>query len=131
VQKGALAERRSSEAIESPSVNKQVRVDFGSSVSTSLQSEAKFNFKERKKQLERIRKLSEKELADLDVTLTTAQQSMIDLNEALLTSSREQASDLARKIADLQVLIEKSESRYLEVLTELEATARERESLES
>ncbi len=122
VQKGALSTSRSQ------------TLDSASSKSSSSRSseplpsdavQARFNYKERKKILEKELKFCEKETSRLDQLLNSLKEKILALTDELLTVSGPQASAKARELGSVQVEMEKSEAGYLEILERHEKAERE------
>jgi ATP-binding cassette subfamily F protein 3 len=123
VQKGALSLRE--EAVESgrakvsPAAPEQVPG-----------ANAKFNFKERKKTLERELRSCEKEMAAIDTESEKKRAEILELNERLLKASGVDATAIAREIGAAQERIESLEARYLELLETHDAAKIEIEEME-
>ena len=91
----------------------------------------KFNFKERKKQLEKELRALEKEVTLLEKLTESSHVEMITLTESLLVLTGAQASDAAKKIAELQGTADRAEHRYLECLERHEVLTRELSELDN
>lgn len=86
---------------------------------------AKFNFKERKKQLEKELRSLEKEMAALEAANEKRREEILRLTEKLNAASGSVAVETAREIARLQGEIDEAELRYLECLEAHERGGRE------
>jgi ATP-binding cassette subfamily F protein 3 len=127
VQKGALAEAREAQGAAA-SAPMSSRLSVAESV---LPPETKFNYKERKKQLEKAQRGHEKELATLDASIEKHKAKVLEINERLLAVSGAEAAAVARDLAAAQGEIDALEARYLETLEAHEDTSRELESMEN
>ena len=85
----------------------------------------KFNFKERKKALEKELRFCEKESARLDQEMNRAREAMIVLNEKLSVVAGVQAGEIAREIARLQTQIDDQENVFLSLLERQELLEKE------
>jgi len=115
VQKGALAALRAMEQ------NPEMKTERAQPESGESEKTEKFNFKERKKQLEKELRTLEKELMRLDKECEEMRAQMIRLNEELAVSSGASAIEKAKEIGLLQAEIDKREAIYLEYLERNEA----------
>lgn len=125
VQKGVLSEREAGAAGSRPITTTEV----GSKGEASVTE--KFNFKERKKQLEKEVKAREKEMRQLDIDLAAKRERLLDFNEKLMSVTGSQAAAFAKDLGLLQNEIETLEARYLECLELHETTERELSALET
>lgn len=117
VQKGVLALARTEGGREDTALPSDVR-EIGV-------KETGFNFKDRKKQIEKELRGLEKELLALDKETEDQKRKMVLLNEELISSSGQAASDKAQEIARLQADIDTGDERYLECLERSEALSEE------
>jgi len=121
VQKGALSQRSVSEA----EVHAGAReVDEG-----NAPAPVRFNYKERKKALEKEVRLCEKEAARLDGVVASLRERVLALTEELITTSGAAASAKARELGDVQAEIERTENEYLSFLERHEAAETELRAL--
>ncbi|RYZ70786.1 MAG: ATP-binding cassette domain-containing protein [Proteobacteria bacterium] len=120
VQKGALSERDSSESTAGvkPSDEKAVR-------SGETTSETRFNFKERKKALEKEVRTCEKEITRIDKDMENLKTKILALTDELMTLSGVKAAEKAKELGSAQGEIEKSEGLYLEFLERHEVASQE------
>jgi ATP-binding cassette subfamily F protein 3 len=122
VQKGALSLRGAVEELE--------QIAGGHSEFNSEES-GKFNYKERKKLLEKELRALEKESAGLDSTIEISREQILKLTDDLLRVTGAAAADVAKRIAVLQAEIENSESRYLACLERHETVKSELTSFDA
>jgi ATP-binding cassette subfamily F protein 3 len=108
VQKGALSQRDMPEA----------EVHTGAREMNVGQSPAneRFNYKERKKALEKELRLCEKETARLDTEIQSLRAKVLVLTEELVNTSGPSAAAKARELSDVQSKIEQAEGDYLAFL---------------
>ncbi len=119
VQKGVLSKRH---LTPSPDVDERRDAE---NLEREKSEAVKFNYKDHKKQLEREIRLFEKEMASIEKANDERRAKVLGLTEQLLTVSGMQATDLAKKLADLQAEVDQSEHRYLECLEEHDRLAGE------
>lgn len=126
VQKGALSLRTS------------VSGSAGAAQDTSADAAAdafapsmKFNFKERKKQLEKDLRALEREMASLEKQSEERRSSILLLNNELLKAQGAAAADVAKMLAAQQEEIDAMELRYLQCLEAHESLGCELEALEN
>lgn len=121
VQKGALSNRDAISNVEKrPVAVKQAE---------RLETPPKFNFKERKKNLEREVRAAEKEMGQIDAALERLKAQILDRNHELLSVSGPDAAVIAKTIAALQAEADSHEARYLILLEQHEAASRELEAM--
>lgn len=101
----------------------------GSSSGSDANAGVKFNFKERKKSLEKELRAHEKELASIDAAVERLRVQVISLNDALLAVTGAAAALKAKELAGVQTEIDRLEARYLEILGLHEAASAELERL--
>jgi ATP-binding cassette subfamily F protein 3 len=121
VQKGALSLRGSTGGDASVGLVKE----------SEYTEPSKFNFKERKKQLEKDLRSVEKDMVSFETRSKTNQAKILELNETLLTETGIKAAEAAKQIARLQAEIDDFESHYLECLERHESVGRELELMEN
>ena len=123
VQKGVLSERLQDEAAG--------RVMSGSAeVKGGVETDgSKFNYKEKKKQLEKELRAIEKEMVAIDSGTEKIKQDMLMLNDRLMSSSGLQATAVAKDIGEKQAEIDRFEGRYLELMERQEVASGELEAL--
>lgn len=80
-----------------------------------------FNFKDRKKALEKELRQSEKEIARIESAVEELKASVVVLNDRLLAVSGADAAECARQLAEAQAQVDESESRWLQLLERCEA----------
>lgn len=131
VQKGVLANRDLS--TEESSANPQAlsRGDGYAGSQASDASVLKFNYKERKKQLEKEIRSAEKEMKAIDSELDEKRGKLLEANKLLLQATGLGAAELAKELADLQSAIDALEEKYLECLERQEGSHTELERLEN
>jgi ATP-binding cassette subfamily F protein 3 len=122
VQKGALSNRDAISNVE----KKPVAVKQAERLDTPP---PKFNFKERKKNLEREVRAAEKEMGQIDAALERLKAQILDRNHELLSVSGPDAAVIAKTIAVLQAEADSHEARYLVLLEQHEAASRELEAM--
>jgi ATP-binding cassette subfamily F protein 3 len=142
VQKGALADRdgggsdsrssvsgsaASSSAGSSSAASKAGGV--GGATAGATAGDAKFNFKEARKRIEREMRGCEKEMSASDTKSEQLRGKVLELNEALLVTTGPKAAELARELGLAQGEIDRLEALYLEMLEKHEALTRELEAL--
>jgi ATP-binding cassette subfamily F protein 3 len=122
VQKGAMALRKSEDTGLSGLSAKDT---MGEGDAAPPGSAVKFNFKDKKKQLEKDMRGNEKEMQKLDQDIQTMKSRLIEINEALTTVMGAQAAELARDLAKTQAAIDAAENRYIDCLSSHEEAERE------
>ena len=120
VQKGVLSERLQDEAAAGRVMSSAV---------TSGDGGDKFNYKEKKKQLEKELRAIEKEMGSIDTGTEKIKQDMLALNDKLMSSSGLQATAVAKEIGEKQAEIDRLEGRYLELMERQEIASDELEAL--
>jgi len=114
VQKGVLSERHLA-PIEEKSAAKEAAIEVA----------PKFNYKERKKQLDKELRSLEKEMAAIEAANQKRRDEVLRLTDELAAASGAAAGDKAREIARLQSEIDAAERRYLECLEAHDQAGRE------
>lgn len=114
VQKGALADRE-------PALAPVASRVLTSSDAPDWSGGERFNYKERKKALEKEMRLCEKETTRLDKLVTELRAKVLVLTEDLVTISGPAAAAKAKELGTVTVEIEKAEADYLEFLERHEA----------
>ena len=122
VQKGALSQRNVSEAEVHAGAHE---VEAGNAPAAG----ARFNFKERKKALEKEIRLCEKESVRLDALVSSLKEKLLVITDELLTISGSAAAAKARELGDVTGQMEKAESEYLAFLERQEAAETELKAL--
>ncbi|RYZ75676.1 MAG: ATP-binding cassette domain-containing protein [Proteobacteria bacterium] len=120
VQKGALSERDSSESTAGVKTSDEKPVRSGDTT-----SETRFNFKERKKALEKEVRTCEKEITRIDKDMENLKTKILALTDELMTLSGVKAAEKAKELGSAQGEIEKSEGLYLEFLERHEVASQE------
>jgi ATP-binding cassette subfamily F protein 3 len=124
VQKGALSQREVGDA-EARSGAREI------SVGQAPAPLERFNYKERKKFLEKELRTCEKETARLDREMNELKEKVLSLTDELLKVSGPAAAAKARELGDVQGQIEKAEGDYLAFLERHEAATEELQDLVS
>lgn len=124
VQKGVLAQR------DAESGGETSPTQGASSEGGSFES-PKFNYKERKKTLEKEVRAHEREMAQIDADIEKLRGKILELNDKLLSVSGAAATEAAKEIGDLQERIDGKEARYLELLERHESAERELGAMEN
>lgn len=111
VQKGALAIGRESENTGAVSGD-----GSKSPVAGAVPFETKFNYKDRKKELEKQSRALAKEMETIERENEKRRAEILTLTEELMKESGAKAADLAKKLVEIQSAIDQSEQRYLECM---------------
>ena len=131
VQKGALSERDASDdtdSVNGKSGGKRQGVSNASNTSEASAEaprEERFNYKEKKKALEKEVRLCEKEIARLDQSMDALKAKILSLTDELLKLSGAQAAEKAKELGAAQGEIESQEAMYLEYLERHEAAGQD------
>lgn len=123
VQKGALSQREDVAQLQTTRSSSSI-ADKALSDSVSA-GEVRFNYKERKKALEKDVRSCEKEIARLDKVVDDAKATILKLTDELMTLSGASASEKAKELGRVQGEMEAAENTYLEMLERHEAATQE------
>jgi len=121
IEKGAFTTLRSAENTGAPTGNK-------SHAPQGEPRETGFNYKEKKKALDRRKRQLETQIAELDKRMTTYQSQITALNHDL-TSAVGDAKVKIQEMGKLQNLLEECESQWIQASEEKESVARETDEL--
>jgi ATP-binding cassette subfamily F protein 3 len=97
----------------------------GNSARRAGEDTPKINFKDKKKNLEKEIRATEKEMSGIDAKNEKLRNDIISCTEKLLNLSGLEASQVAKELAGLQAEVEANENRYLELLESHDFNARE------
>jgi ATP-binding cassette subfamily F protein 3 len=97
----------------------------GNSARRAGEDTPKINFKDKKKNLEKEIRATEKEMSGIDAKNEKLRNDIISCTENLLNLSGLAASQVAKELAGLQAEVEANENRYLELLESHDFNARE------
>ncbi|MES2855802.1 MAG: ABC-F family ATP-binding cassette domain-containing protein [Bdellovibrionota bacterium] len=122
VQKGVLSERSDDDVAQASE-----RVTTQSETS----NEARFNFKEKKKQLERELRSCEKEIVRLELEMGSGRLELDRLNEVLLKTTGLEAATAAKTLGMTQKKLDEVEEVYLEKLALQESLSRDVSAMEN
>ncbi len=121
VQKGALSERTVTDA--------EVHAGARDLSIGEAPAPERFNYKERKKFLEKELRTCEKETARLDREMEDLRERILSLTEELMTLAGPAAAAKAKELGETQGQIEKAETEYLSFLERHEEATEELQSL--
>jgi ATP-binding cassette, subfamily F, member 3 len=132
VQRGVLAQKNSDSGVDL--VSKHERGSTSRSEASpppQAVGEARFNYKDTKKQIEKQIRSLEREIAQIDVALEAHRTEILEVNDRLLSAIGQQAVELAKDLSLRQEGVEQLEARYLDCLENHERLNLELAGLES
>ena len=121
VQKGVLSQR---DAAVRPAADSAAR-------EAGAPEADKFNYKEKKKQLEKELRALERDMGKAETESEERRKIILKLTDELNTASGPKASEIAREIGNRQAEIEEREALYLEYLERHDVASRELASMEN